>query len=85
MLRILARVLAEDSRILIEEDIHDDPPHNMAAMLDFMMLGLGGKERQLSCWEKVIGNAGLKIRSISRGKGPWRTLSVIECVKEEAS
>jgi hypothetical protein len=73
--------MAEDSRILISEDVMDNPPHFMAAFMDFMMLTIGGKQRTLGCWEKVLSDAGLKISSISSGKGPWRTMSVIECVK----
>ena len=85
MLRKIADAMAPDSRLLLQEDIMENPPNHMAAMLDFMMLGFGGKQRTLQTWEEVIGNAGLRISSISKGKGPWRSLAVIECVKKEDS
>jgi hypothetical protein len=74
--------MAEDSKLLIQEDILGSPPYFMAAMLDFMMLGFGGKERSLECWKDVTSKAGLEISSISRGKGGWSSLSVIECVRK---
>jgi hypothetical protein len=82
ILRKIADAMAPDSRLLVQEDVMENPPNHMAAMLDFMMLGFGGKQRTLQKWEEMTGNAGLKITSISRGKGPWRSLAVIECVKK---
>jgi hypothetical protein len=73
--------LAPDSRLLLQKDVMQNPPNHMAAMLDFMMLGFGGKQRTLRACEEVVGAAGLRIESISRGKGPWRSLAVIECLK----
>lgn len=82
MLRVIASAMAPDSRLLLQEDVMENPPNHMAAMLDFMMLGFGGKQRTLQTWEQVVGDAGLRIASISRGQGPWRSLAVIECVKK---
>jgi len=73
--------MAADSKILISEDVMDNPPHFIAAFMDFMMFTIGGKQRTLETWERIIAEAGLKISSISSGKGPWRTMSVIECTK----
>jgi hypothetical protein len=81
MLRKIAESMADDSKLLIEEDVLDNPPNHMAAMLDLLMLGFGGKQRNLETWEKVIAAAGLRITGISKGKGPWKSLSVIECAK----
>jgi hypothetical protein len=81
ILSIIAAAMTEDSKLLIEEDVMGNPPYHMAAMLDFMMMGFGGKERTLECWKDVIAKAGLEISSISRGKGSWKSLAVIECVK----
>ncbi|KAF9880464.1 O-methyltransferase [Colletotrichum karsti] len=81
MLRIIADAMANDSRLLIQEDVMGNPPHYTSTMLDFMMLTFGGKQRSLECWTDVLGRAGLEIRSVSRGQGPWRHLAVIECVK----
>jgi hypothetical protein len=74
--------MADDSRVLLEEDVMDNPPNAMAAMLDMMMLGFGGKQRTLETWEKVTSAAGLQITGISRVKAPWRSLAVIECAKK---
>lgn len=81
ILQILASAMLEDSRLLIMDDVMEDPPNRLAAMLDFTMLGFGGKERTLEDWTRVLGAAGLRIASISRGEGEWKTLSVIECVR----
>lgn len=78
MLTIIAASMAPDSRILLEEDVMDSPPHHMAAMLDLMMLGFGGKQRTIECWHDVVGRAGLEIKTVSKGKGPWRSLAVLE-------
>lgn len=83
MLRIIVDAMAEDSRLLIQEDVLDNPPHQWAAYLDFMMLGLGGKQRTLKNWEQLLGSVGLRIASVTRGEGPWKSLSVIEAVKQD--
>ncbi|KAG8162552.1 hypothetical protein KVR01_008317 [Diaporthe batatas] len=82
MLRIIVDAMAEDSRLLIQEDVLDNPPNQWAAYLDFMMLGLGGKQRTLQNWEQLLGSVGLRIASVTRGEGPWKSLSVIEAVKQ---
>lgn len=84
ILKHIANAMTEDSRLLIQEDIADNPPHYKTAMVDMMMLNFGGKSRTLECWEAVVAEAGLQISSISRGQGPWRALGVIECVKKTA-
>ncbi|KAK1749856.1 O-methyltransferase [Echria macrotheca] len=81
MLRIIAESMADDSRLLIQEDIKPAPPDVKTAYLDFLMLTFGGKARNLSCWEQILKDAGLRISSISRASGPWESLSVLECVK----
>ncbi|OLN82366.1 Demethylsterigmatocystin 6-O-methyltransferase 10 [Colletotrichum chlorophyti] len=81
MLRIIAEAMADDSRLLIQEDVMGNPPHYTSTMLDFMMLSFGGKQRSLECWTDILGRAGLEIQSVSKGRGPWRHLAVIECVR----
>lgn len=81
MLRIIVDAMADDSRLLIQEDVLENPPHPWAAYLDFMMLGLGGKQRTLKNWEQLLGSVGLRVASVTRGEGPWKSLSVIEAVK----
>ncbi|KAK3321754.1 O-methyltransferase [Apodospora peruviana] len=82
VLRNIADAMAPDSRVLLQEDIMENPPNHMATMLDFMMMGFGGKQRTLQTWEGMLAGAGLQISSISKGKGPWRSLAVLECVKK---
>ena len=80
ILTILAEAMASDSKLIIGEDILHDPPQADEAYIDFIMLNVGGKQRNLMTWEKVISAAGLKISSISTAKGPMN-ISAIECVK----
>jgi len=75
--------MADDSRLLISEDVLAEPPHYVSAFMDFMMLTMGGKQRTRENWEELTSAAGLKITSISSAKGPWKSMSVIECVKAE--
>jgi hypothetical protein len=82
ILQKIVDVMADDSKILLQEDVMDNPPSHMATMLDLMMMGFGGKQRTIENWKKVVDAAGLEISGISTGKGPWRTLSVLECVKK---
>jgi hypothetical protein len=81
VLRILAEAMADDSHLLIQEDVKSMPPDSDNAVLDFLMMTYGGKERSRQCWEDVLGKAGLKMVGISQGSGPWASLSVIDCVK----
>ncbi|GKT51203.1 methyltransferase fsa4 [Colletotrichum spaethianum] len=83
MLRIITEAMTDDSRLLIQEDVMGNPPHWTATMLDFMMLTFGGKQRTLECWKRILGEAGLEIKGVSMGDGPWRHLAVIECAKAE--
>ncbi|KAH8893060.1 O-methyltransferase [Thozetella sp. PMI_491] len=82
ILKHLAEAMAEDSKILIEEDILDYPPNHMAAVVDLMMVNFGGKQRTLECWERVASEAGLRISAISRGNSIWHSIAVIECVRK---
>ncbi|OHW97999.1 o-methyltransferase [Colletotrichum incanum] len=83
ILRIIAEAMTDESRLLIQEDVMGNPPHWTTTMLDFMMLTFGGKHRTLECWTNVLRRAGLEIKSVSMGNGPWRHLAVIECTKAE--
>jgi hypothetical protein len=74
--------MADDSKLLIQEDVKDNPPSFMAAMLDVMMMVFGGKQRTIENWTKLLDEAALEISSVAKGVGPWKTLSVIECVKK---
>ncbi|KAK3328767.1 O-methyltransferase [Apodospora peruviana] len=83
ILKNLVDAMADDSKVLIMEDVIEDPPPEYVPFMDFVMLTFAGKQRTMSNWEKVISGAGLKISSISTAKGPW-TISVMECVKAAA-
>ncbi|KAK0639483.1 S-adenosyl-L-methionine-dependent methyltransferase [Cercophora newfieldiana] len=85
ILRIIAEAMADDSKLLIQEDVkdfHGPRPDTDTAVLDFLMLTYGGKERTRRCWEDITERAGLSIVSVSGGDGPWHGLFVIECVKK---
>jgi len=81
ILTILAGAMADDSKILIQEDIKTTPPDKRTASLDFLMMMYGGKERTRECWDGVVAKAGLKIVKVSTAQGAWGALSTIECVK----
>jgi hypothetical protein len=74
--------MADDSKLLIQEDIKASPPDIESAGLDFLMLTYGGKERTRQCWEDIIDKAGMSTVAVSGGDGPWHGLFVIECVKK---
>ncbi|KAI3392444.1 hypothetical protein diail_5688 [Diaporthe ilicicola] len=82
MLGIIVDAMAEDSRLLIQEDVLGNPPHQWTAYLDLMMMGIGGKQRTLKNWEQLLGSVGLRIASVAGAEGPWKSLSVIEAVKQ---
>ncbi|KAK4455216.1 O-methyltransferase [Podospora aff. communis PSN243] len=82
ILRILVEAMAEDSKILIQEDVQSVPPSAAEAFLDILMMAYGGKQRSLQCWEKVVQGAGLRISGMFKRPGSTEALSVIECVKE---
>lgn len=79
ILRNTVAAMAPDSRILIAEDVATNPPHPLTAMMDMLMLAVGGKERTLEDFEAVIKEAGLRITSVARSADS--PMAVIECVK----
>ena len=81
ILKVIAQAMANDSKLLVSEDVLEESPEIMGPVMDFIMMIFGGKQRTLKNWEKLCGEAGLKITGISRAKGPWRTMSVLECVR----
>lgn len=85
ILEILAQAMADDSKLLIMEDIVANPPHTRSTTFDMMMMKVGGKERPLHCWETVTRNAGLVITNVLQGTGQLGYLSVIECMKVPAT
>ncbi|TPX08141.1 uncharacterized protein E0L32_010208 [Thyridium curvatum] len=77
MLARLADAMAADSRVLIKEQLLDDPPAPQSAASDINMLAIGGKERNLAGFESITSRAGLKIKEVVR-EG---TFAILECVK----
>ncbi len=82
ILRHLAEAMAEDSKVLIEDDVLDNPPNQVAAVMDMLMINFGGKQRTLDCWERVTSEAGLQISAVLRTKGSQYSIAVIECIKK---
>jgi O-methyltransferase domain len=79
MLKIVAESMAEDSRLLLVEQIQPNPPSPIAAYLDIVMLNLGGKERTIECFETITAAAGLKISGVYHSS--TSPFAVVECVK----
>lgn len=77
MLARLADAMAADSRVLIKEQLLDDPPAPQSAASDINMLAIGGKERNLAGFENIASRAGLKIKEVVR-EG---TFAILECVR----
>ncbi|KAH7141382.1 O-methyltransferase [Dactylonectria estremocensis] len=80
ILRHISDAMAPDSRLLIVEQVCAVPPSLMDAQFDFVMMTLGGKERNATQFENLVREVGLKIHDIH--KKPSTPISVIECVKE---
>jgi len=77
----LADALGPDSKLLIEEDILDNPPNPIAAVTDMMMMNFGGKQRNLETWQRIAANAGLRITGVFRGESTHSSIGVLECEK----
>ncbi|KAH7152774.1 O-methyltransferase [Dactylonectria macrodidyma] len=80
ILRHIADAMAPDSRLLIVEQVCAVPPSLMDAQFDFVMMTLGGKERNAMQFENLVKEVGLKIHNIH--KKPNTPISVIECFKD---
>lgn len=79
MLRNIAEAMTHDSRLLIVEQVVGNPPSQMAAHFDFVMLTIGGKERTRKDFERLAGEAGLKVLEVHERMGA--PVAVVECVK----
>ena len=71
--------MAEDSRVLIAEQILADPPRPQATAIDLIMLNIGGKERTRDMFNEMISSAGLEM--IGFHARPGSEHGVIECKK----
>jgi hypothetical protein len=78
MLQHLADAMAADSKLLIVEQVMNNPPDALGAAADILMAAIGGKERTLENWQEVIGEAGLRIQGVFRNPGVG---ALLECIK----
>jgi hypothetical protein len=79
ILRNVANAATSDSRILITEQIMNNPPNPLSAQTDLCMLSIGGKERTAKNFHDLAAASGLKVQGIHQAKGT--SVGVIECVK----
>ncbi|KAF7551100.1 hypothetical protein G7Z17_g5258 [Cylindrodendrum hubeiense] len=80
ILRHISGAMAPDSRLLIVEQVVDVLPSPMDTHFDFVMMTIGGKERNAKQFEKMAKEAGLRILEIHKKSDT--PISVIECAKE---
>lgn len=71
--------MANDSKLLIVEQILDNPPDPFAAATDVFVSTIGGKERAMDDFEHVTSRAGLRIVKVYRS--PGSDVGIIECEK----
>lgn len=71
--------MAEDSRVLVVEQILAEPPLAVAATTDIIMATGGGKERTENGFHYIANQAGLQIVNFHRSEGT--DVAVIECMR----
>lgn len=79
ILQHIQRAMAEDSRLLIVEQILPSQPSAGASATDIFMMTLGGKERTLEGFRSITSDAGLEIVKVHGPEGS--DLALIECKK----
>lgn len=79
ILRLIAKAMAPDSRLLIVELIMNNPPTPLAAAVDLFMCITAGKERTIEMFERLTADAGLRITRFVPGK--TSEMGVLECMK----
>ncbi|KAI0205155.1 O-methyltransferase-domain-containing protein [Astrocystis sublimbata] len=68
-IKILSRVsaaCADDSRVLVSEQLLPDSPSLDLAAFDIWMMNFGGKRRNARLFQDIVAKAGLRIVSVSR-------------------
>ena len=75
----LAAAMADDSRVLVCEQIMPNPPPPLCAYTDFCMINNAGKERSVKVFEKIAADAGLKVAKVWPAK--FTPVGVVELVK----
>lgn len=79
ILRVTREAMADDSRLLIVEQIMDNPPKPFVAAIDVMMATISGKERTQQGFRHIAEAAGLKVLNFWRAEGA--DAGVVECGK----
>ncbi|PNY29510.1 Demethylsterigmatocystin 6-O-methyltransferase [Tolypocladium capitatum] len=74
---LIRKAMAEDSRLLIVEQVLGHPPSPFAFANDIYMATIGGKERTLEGFRAITSRAGLKITKVH--PTPGSEVAVIEC------
>lgn len=77
ILRVVRDAMADDSRLLIAEQMLADPPKPQATAIDLIMLNIGGKERTRAMFDSVVGAAGLEV--VGYHSRPGSEHGVLEC------
>lgn len=75
----LIEAMSPHSRILITEQIYLNPPTELPAQMDLIMLSLGGKERTKQDWYALTAGVGLHL--VKFWETPGTEVAVIECEK----
>ncbi|KAK1497742.1 O-methyltransferase [Colletotrichum abscissum] len=75
----IASSMAQDSRLLIAEQVTPNPPSAHTAAIDLLMLSVGGKERPRQVWKDVLAKAGLG--RVEFWTSPGNPHGIIECFK----
>lgn len=68
ILRLIAKAMAPDSRMLNIELIMTNPPTPFAAAVDLFIRITAGKERTIDMLERLAADAGLRITRVVPGK-----------------
>jgi hypothetical protein len=74
----LAEAMASDSKVLITEQIMENPPNQLAAQTDLCMMNIGGKERTEKNFHDIVGRSGLKVTGVFKTEA--NKMGVVECM-----
>ncbi|KAK5988975.1 Methyltransferase fsa4 [Cladobotryum mycophilum] len=79
MLQHIREAMAADSRLLILEEIHNNPPSALETATDLFLAGIGGKRRTIEGFRFIFSQAGLRLVEVHHANKA--DLAVLECVK----
>ena len=78
MLRHIRGAMLPDSRLLIVDQVLDNPPSAVGAANDLFMAVIGGKERTEAEFRDITVQAGLEVKGVFKAGGAY--VGVVECV-----